>query len=108
MAGRAADHAHVFFELLLLHLALAGLMLAGKFGNDPLELTAIHHRRLPAAPGERDVFLAGTIQPYALLFSRQLVPRRVEQRAALPLVLALERVGHALIDVSPPATQFVP
>ena len=98
-------HLHVLFELPQLHLALRVAVLVEQLGNDALELAAVLVARRAAAPGVRDVLVARAPQPEVLQLRVELVPGRVEHRALGQVVLVLDRVGHALIDVPPPAAQ---
>ena len=107
VAVGAAHDLHVLFELPQLHLALRIAVLVEQLGDDPLELPAVFVAR-GRAPGERDVLVAGAPQPQLVQRRIELVPRRVEHRALGQAVLALDRVGHALIDVALPAAQIAP
>ena len=94
--ARAADHAHVFFQL---HAARPGrglLETAEQLRHDAFPLAAV----LPDAaaallPFVGDVLVAGAMQQQVAMFRRQVLPGRLQVDA--------ERLGHALVDVLAPA-----
>ena len=96
LAGRAAHHAHVLFEL---HPPRPGgrlLEAAQQLRDDAFPLAAV----LPDAaaallPLEGDVPVAGAVEQQVAVLRRQVLPRRLQVDA--------ERLGHALVDVPPPA-----
>ena len=104
-----AEHdLHVLFQLAQLHLAARVAVFVEQLGDDALELAAILVARSAAAPSERDVLVAGAIEPQVGHFLVELIPGCVEHRALGQLVQPLDGFGHALIDVPLPAPQVAP
>ena len=108
VAGGAGDHAHVFFELAGLHLAVGAAMAVEQLRDDAFEMPAVFRAMRAAAPGERDVLIAGAVEPDFLQRGIELAPRRFEHRAGFKFAKTLDRVGDALIDVATPAAHVAP
>ena len=108
VAIRAADHAHVLFELSESAGRSACAVLFEQLRNDAVERAAVFLRGLAGPPRERDVLVAGAPEPDVAMLLCKFAPRRFQQRALGEDELALHRLGHAAIDVPLPAAQILP
>ncbi len=95
----ARHHAHVLLQLQPARACRSFLEAAQQLRNDALPLVAVlPHPAAALLPLERDVQVAAAVQHLVAVFLRQFLPGRFEVDA--------ERLGHALVDVPPPATHL--
>ncbi len=105
---RAVDHAHVLLQRAALHAVSRGAVLRKELGNDPLEAATPFAARGSGTPRVGDVPLAGSPEQIALHARVKLLPGRFEHGAGVEFILALERLGHAAIDVPAPPAHLAP
>ena len=73
-ACRTANDFHVFFELPSPHRIFCGAVAFQQAINPAFPRAAMLPRSAPSSPGERDVFIAGAVQPELLCLIGQIFP----------------------------------
>ena len=79
-----------------------------QFWDDAFEFAAPLVARWSAPPGESDVLLSGAPEQGVMDRRIEFFPGGFQDRTVRETVFALQRFGHAAIDMSAPASHFAP
>ena len=95
MAGMARRDAHQLFEHPPEDAAFGIAPAVGEQGTQPLELCLRAPLGPASLPRKRDFVDAGAAEPDLFLEGREILPRRIEERARREFFLRLRMRGHA-------------